>query len=152
MVNTNGHLIGFFYMFLLLLQGSLFFTRIHVNRWWTLTQEILVAVHGTLVAVYQGNNLWPMFFFGFAGIFVSTQMHGLGLSLRVRALILAVYLGAALWVYSGRGWVQLNEILRIPLIEYAAVFVLAGIFGLGLWVAKLVKNRPASPPEQAPAA
>jgi hypothetical protein len=46
----------------------------------------------------------------------------------------------------------LNEILRIPLIEYAAVFVLAGIFGLGLWVAKWVKNRLPSPPEQAPSA
>ncbi len=41
---TNGHLIGFFYMFLLMLQGSLFFTRIHVNRWWTLIQEFLVLV------------------------------------------------------------------------------------------------------------
>jgi hypothetical protein len=30
---TSGHIIGFFYMFLLLLQGSLFFTRIHTNRW-----------------------------------------------------------------------------------------------------------------------
>jgi len=36
MVNTSGHLIGFLYMFLLMLQGSLFFTRIHTNRWWTL--------------------------------------------------------------------------------------------------------------------
>ena len=32
MVSTPGHLIGFVYMFLLLLQGSLFFTRVHVNR------------------------------------------------------------------------------------------------------------------------
>jgi hypothetical protein len=28
MENTWGHLVGFFYMFLLMLQGSLFFTRI----------------------------------------------------------------------------------------------------------------------------
>ena len=34
-VATPGHLVGFFYMFLLLLQGSLFFTRAHRNRWWT---------------------------------------------------------------------------------------------------------------------
>ena len=32
MENTAGHLIGFFYMFLLLLQGSLFLTRIHINK------------------------------------------------------------------------------------------------------------------------
>lgn len=48
--NTQGHLIGFFYMFLLLIQGSLFFTRAHTNRWWTLTLEALVLVHGALVA------------------------------------------------------------------------------------------------------
>ena len=35
-------------------------------------------IHGTLVAVMQGNGIWPMFLFGFAGIFVITQMHGLG--------------------------------------------------------------------------
>ena len=79
MVNTSGHLIGFLYMFLLMLQGSLFFTRIHVNRWWTVLMEVSVMIHGTLVAVMQGNGIWPMFLFGFAGIFVITQMHGLGL-------------------------------------------------------------------------
>ena len=67
---TSGHLIGFLYMFLLLLQGSLFFTRVHVNRWWMLVQEATVLVHGTLVAVMQGNGLWPMFAFGFGGLFV----------------------------------------------------------------------------------
>ena len=40
MDNTTGHLIGFFYMFLLLLQGSLFLTRIHVNKYWTVVQEV----------------------------------------------------------------------------------------------------------------
>lgn len=141
MVATSGHLIGFLYMFLLLLQGSLFFTRIHVNKWWTLVQEITVALHGTLVAVMQGNGIWPMFLFGFLGIFVITQMHGLGLSLRTRALILAGYIGGVLWVYSERGWAQLNEILRIPLIDYLAVFVLAGIIGLGLWIARRLRSR-----------
>jgi hypothetical protein len=68
---TSGHLLGFLYMFMLMLQGSLFFTRIHINRWWMLVQEILVAAHGTLVAVMTANGMWPMFFFGFAGIFVS---------------------------------------------------------------------------------
>ena len=37
---TGGHLIGFLYMFLPMLQGSLLFTRAHVNRrWWTLAAE-----------------------------------------------------------------------------------------------------------------
>jgi hypothetical protein len=139
MANTSGHLIGFFYMFLLMLQGSLFFTRLHINRWWMVTQELTVMVHGALVAVMQGNDLWPMFAFGFAGIFVITQMHGLGLSWRARLAILAAFTVSALWVYSNAGWARLNEIVRIPLIEYLAAFLLAGIFGFGLWLGRRLR-------------
>ena len=137
---TSGHLIGFLYMFLLLLQGSLLFTRIHINRWWMLVQEVTVLFHGTLVAVMQGNDLWPMFAFGFGGIFVITQMHGLGWSRRTRVLVLAVYVALALGVYSQRGWVRLNEIVRIPFIEYLLVFVLAGLIGAGLWLVRRFKG------------
>jgi len=142
MENTSGHLIGFLYMFFLLLQGSLFFTRIHTNRWWTLVQEVTVLFHGTLVAVLQGNGLWPMFAFGFGGLFVITQMHGLGLSRPAKFAILSLYLGAALLVYSGRGWGQLNEIIRIPVIEYLAALVMAALLGGGLWVARRLRPRP----------
>lgn len=141
MEGTSGHLIGFFYMFLLMVQGSLIFTRVHLNRWWNLTLEVLVLIHGTLVAVMQGNELWPMFAFGFAGIFVITQMHGLGLKLWSRILILLAYIGAVIYIYSDRGWVQMNEILRIPVIEYAAVFLLAGLIAGGLWIARKIKDR-----------
>jgi len=147
MVSTPGHLWGFFYTFLLLLQGSLFFTRTHLNRWWMVTQELLVAVHGTLVAVMQGNGIWPMFLFGFLGLFVITQMHGLRLSLRSRWLILAGYIAGVLWVYSERGWANLNEIVRIPVIEYLAVLILALLIGGGLWLFRRlrgIKLRPAA--------
>jgi len=142
MANTPGHLVGFLYMFLLLLQGSLFLTRIHLNKWWTLTQEVAVGVHGTLVAIFQGQGLWPMFAFGFAGIFILTQMHGLGWSRLVRWLVGGLYVAAALFIYSGRGWVQLNEIVRIPVIEYLLVFVLAGLIALGLWIAGRFRKQP----------
>jgi hypothetical protein len=141
MENTPGHLIGFFYMFLLLLQGSLFFTRIHVNRWWTLTQEIVVLFHGTLVAVMQGSGMWPMFAFGFAGIFVITQMHGLGLSRLARGSILGLFVAATLGTYAALGWARLNEVVRIPLIEYAGVFALTGIFWLGLKLAGKLNSK-----------
>ena len=49
MLNTSGHLIGFFYMFLILIQGSLFLTRAHTNRVWTLCLELLVAVLSLLI-------------------------------------------------------------------------------------------------------
>ncbi len=145
MENTTGHLIGFIYMFLLLLQGSLFLTRMHVNKYWMVVQEASVAVHGTLVAVMQGNGIWPMFAFGFAGIFILTQMHGLGLPRWLKWTFTGVFVGAALLVYSSRGWVQLNEIVRIPLIEYLLVFVMAGLVALGVWIAGLLRRNASVP-------
>ncbi len=136
MENTPGHLVGFFYMFLLLLQGSLFFTRIHTNRWWTLVQEVTVLFHGTMVAVIQGSGIWPMFAFGFAGIFVITQMYGVPLKSWMRWAILGIFVGAVLLTYSQLGWGRINEVIRIPLIEYLLVFVLAGLVWLGLWIAR----------------
>lgn len=139
---ASGHLVGFFYMFLLMLQGSLFFTRIHINRWWTLAQEVIVLAHGTLVAIMQGNDLWPMFAFGFGGIFVITQMYGLGLSRRIRWLILLLYIAAALWIYSDRGLVNIHQITWIPIIDYLGVLLLAGLIGFGLWVAGRFRGQP----------
>ena len=138
---TTGHLWGFFYTVLLMLQGALMFTRAHTNRYWTFFLEFTVLAHGTLVAVMQGNGIWPMFFFGFGGVFVITQMHGLGLSRMIRGLLLASYVGLVLFVYNSRGWDKVNEIIRIPVIDYLAVVVLALLFGLGLWIAKKVQGR-----------
>ena len=131
-----GHLWGFFYTTLLILQGGLMYTRAHTNRYWTLLLEVVVLAHGTLVAVMQGAGMWPMFFFGFGGIFVITQMHGLGLSRWVRATILAAYIGAAVWIYSGRGLANIHQITWIPVIDYLGVLLLAGLFALGLLLAR----------------
>jgi hypothetical protein len=146
MESTPGHLVGFLYMFLLMLQGSLFFTRVHVNRYWTFTQEIGVLAHGTIVAVMQANGLWPMFFFGFAGMFIITQMHGLKLPGWAKWGFIAAFSGAALLVYSGRGVNKLDEIIRIPLIEYLSVALLALIFWLGLRISGRFKKRVSSAP------
>lgn len=142
MENTLGHLIGFFYMFLLLVQGSLFLTRAHTNRFWTVTLEVMVAAHGTLVAVMSSgpDGLWPMFGFGFLAIFVLTQMHGLGLSRRTRIVVGAGYVVAVVGVYTRRGWGSLDEIVRIPAIEYLLVFVIFGLVWLGLQIARTVAN------------
>jgi hypothetical protein len=129
-VATPGHLWGFLYMFLLLLQGSLFFTRIHINKYWTFVQEFTVLVHGTLVAVFQGNGLWPMFAYGFGTIFIVTQLYGLGLKKWQQWGFIAFYLLSALYVYNGRLLEGFMEIIRIPAIDYILVFVLAGVFWL----------------------
>ncbi len=142
-ISTSGHLIGFLYMFLLLLQGSLFFTRVHVNRWWTFAQEVGVLIHGTIVAVMQGADLWPMFAFGFGGVLVVTQMYGLKLSKWVRWGLLSTYILFALLIYSERGWENLNEIIRIPLIDYLAVLLLAGLLWLGMWLTRQFQGKAA---------
>ncbi|MBI9046955.1 MAG: hypothetical protein JEZ06_20885 [Anaerolineaceae bacterium] len=135
-ISTSGHLAGFFYMFLLMLQGSLLYTRMHVNRWWMFVQEVGVLIHGTMVAVMQGQEIWPMFAFGFGGVMVVTQMYGLKLKKWVRWIVLASYVGLVLLVYNQRGWANINEIVRIPLIDYLAVLLLAGILWLGMQVAR----------------
>lgn len=129
MVAEGQHVLGFLYMFLLMLQSSLFFTRVHINKFWMITLEVAVLFHGTMVAVMH-QQAWPMFFFGFFGLFIVTQMHGLGLKKWQRWLFLAIYLGGIFVVYSTRGWANVNEVLRIPLGEYAFVFMLAGIIWL----------------------
>ncbi|MFI6324871.1 hypothetical protein ACIBG8_45620 [Nonomuraea sp. NPDC050556] len=143
--STTGHLVGFFYMFLLLLQGSLFLTRAHTNRWWTLTLELTVAVHGTMVAVMTSgpDGMWPMFLFGFLGVFVLTQMHGLGLSRTVRWLLAACYAGSIMIAYGLRGELGSapGEIIRIPAIDYLLVGILALLTWSGLVLARRVRDR-----------
>lgn len=49
-------------------------------------------LHGTLVAVMNSgpDGMWPMFLFGFLGVLVITQMHGLGLAKSTRQLLVAL--------------------------------------------------------------
>ncbi len=141
MHSSASHLSGFFYTLLIMLQGSLFFTRIHTNRYWTFLQEFLVMIHGTIVAFSQGPNIWPMFFFGFAGILVVTQMHGIQLSKKLRSVIVLLYLAGVTWVYSGRGTDELEEVARIPIGEYVLVLILALILGGGLLIYNLATGR-----------
>ncbi len=138
---SPSHLSGFLYTLLIMLQGSLFFTRIHTNRYWTFTLEFLVLIHGTVVAYLQGPTLWPMFLFGFAGIFIVTQMHGIGLSRTIRLLLGGVYLFGVAWVYSDRGTSRLDETLRIPVVEYILVVLLALIIGGGILIFNLISGR-----------
>ena len=116
------------------------FTRVHVNRWWTLVLEVSVLLHGTFVAIGQGAGLWPMFAFGFGGIFVITQMHGLGWSIKIRSIIVLGYIGTALGVYANLGIAEINAVIRIPMIDYVLVFVFALVFGLIGWL--IGKNPP----------
>ncbi len=125
MEGTNGHLWGFFYTFLLMLQGSLFLTRVHMNKWWTVCLELLVSLHGTFVALEQPfGEIWPMFFFGFLSVFVLSQMHGLGLSIFLKGLITLMFGTSCVLMYSRKPLDKLNEPFRIPFIDYIGVYIL----------------------------
>ena len=62
-------------------------------------------------------------------------------------LVYAAFISGVLWVYAvaGRGWVNLNEILRIPIIDYGLVLVLGG--GLVLWQRRRMRARKDVKPE-----
>lgn len=131
-----GHLLGTFYILMLLLQGSLFFTRAHVDRGWTTVLEAFVLLHGAVVAwLSVENHDWGRFAFGFAAIFLISQMHGLGWSRRCRWLWFTGFMLALLLVYQGE-WMQgLNGALRIPIIYLIALPLIALLIraGLGLY-------------------
>jgi len=128
---TGGHLLGFLYMFMLMLQGSLFFTRVHVNPKWTIVSEISVVMHGVYVA-WQNSQHWPRFLAGFLGMFVITQMHGLGLSKTTRWVIGGIYIVLIGTVYAAttRFMDSWNAVL-IPMVEFALVLIVSTLV-LGL--------------------
>jgi hypothetical protein len=135
---TAGHLAGFFYMFMLFVQSALIFNRAHLNKVWTVTLEMFVLIHGILVAILQGNTLWPMFAFGFGAMIVLTQMYGLGLSTRTKWLVGAAFIALTFGTYAIMGRLaDIHEILRIPMLDYLVVFLLYGIFLVVLRVTKL---------------
>jgi hypothetical protein len=130
METTVGHLIGTFYTCMIMLQGCLMYTRIHSNKFWTFFLEICVVFHGATVAMMQQNGLWGMFLFGFLSIFIITQMHGLGLSKRIRWFFVGLYTFSAIFAYNNffQGS-MFAEIPRIPAVEYGLVF----LFSFLIW-------------------
>ncbi len=141
LIGTSGHLFGFFYMYLLFIQLSLSGTKYHMNRTWTFLLEITVLFHGTTVAILQGTGMWSMFFFGFATMFIVTQMYGLKISKTWKRSLTAFYLLFALFVYSGVYFDQqifmIHQVLWIPIILYILVFVI--VYALSL--PSLVKSK-----------
>ena len=138
---TLGHLLGTLYTLLLLLQGSLFFTRTHTNRWWTLFLEIFVIIHGCLVALVtnadnQGPEVAARFLFGFLVIFVATQMYGVNFKTWHRWAFFAALIISMVAFYQGR-WEIIGDIMRIPLIEYLSIFV----FALLIWLIFLLPGK-----------
>ena len=141
MENTFGHLAGFFYMFSLLAQSVFLFNRAHFNKYWTFFLEILVLIHGTVVAIYQANGIWPMFAFGFGAMIILTQIYGLGLKPWPRRIISILFvLGIIVYYTITNNFAGINEVIRIPFIEYGLVFVFYLIFLIGSYITKKFKK------------
>ena len=144
---TSGHLAGFAYMMLLLLQSSLFFTRFHVNRWWTMFLETVFVIHGATVAYFIMNKgdsgPWAMFLFGGVATFLITQLHGLGLNLRGKLLI-AIPLIGVLGIFYSIFPEQLIGLPRLPAIMYLGTFLMFGILWIMLRVVRIFGSLPVS--------
>jgi hypothetical protein len=132
---TPGHLMGFFYMLMLFVQGSLFMTRAHVNRWWTATLELFVVFHGATVAWFaahgQGGPNWAQFLFGGLGIFLITQMHGVALKPWHKWLLLTAVVSASA-AYYALNTDQVIGLARTMPTRYVFVMVLAGLIWLAM--------------------
>jgi hypothetical protein len=144
---TVGHLAGFSYMFMLFVQSALIFNRAHLNKWWTLMLEMFVLVHGAVVAVFQGNAMWPMFAFGFGAMFVLVQMYGLGLNTWTKRVLWVVFIALAVGTYASMGRLsEIHEILRIPMLDYMVIGLLYLIFLAGWGLSRLFRAGTASAP------
>lgn len=123
-VNTIGHLFGFFYMFLLFIQIGFLKTEVHYNSKWIVGLEVLVAFHGASVAYFvQNSDLWAMFFFGFGFIFVFTQIYGLTSNKKIIYSTWLIYGLAVVSYYGSTSIANVHQILWIPIIEYLHVFI-----------------------------
>ena len=131
---------GFFYMFLIFTQLSLAYTKVHLDMKWIILIESSVAIHAFIVAIYNtaffgSAEMWPMFFAGFAFMFVFTYMYALNIRRELRWLITGIYLAFVSWLYLplpiglGRDSTFLLrvEILWIPAVLYGLAFSFAAI-------------------------
>ena len=145
-VGTFGHLMGFYYNFLIMVQATLLFNRAHLNKWWKFFLESFVLIHAVAVAIFQGQEMWPMFGFGFGAMVILTQMYGLGLNTWAkRGLAIGfIVVVVAYYTLSGNA-AGMNEVLRIPIIDYAVIFLLYGVYLFIHWIINLF-NRSAPAP------
>jgi hypothetical protein len=141
---------GFIYMFFLFTQMSLAWTQIHLDARWVIFLESYVTIHAFIVAVYNtlqhgSPEMWPMFFAGFAFMFIFTYQYGLKIDKKIRMLLIGIYLLFVVWLYMptpigfGRELSYLTrlEVLWIPIILY----LLALVFGGGIYLNKRVPKR-----------
>ena len=108
----------------------------------------MVMVHGVVVAFMNVDGMWHMFGFGLGGVFVVTQVFGLGLKRAVCWTVVGLYVGIVLAFYSQWGWQDFPRVFRILGGYYIALPLLAAVIWL---LARMVgaKARGAATPGEA---
>lgn len=92
--------------------------------------EASVVAHAVMVAILAHEH-WPRFFAGFLGMFVITQMHGLGLSKATRWILGGLYVGAVALVYvRTKGLMYAYEAALIPFVEFLLVVIVSALVWL----------------------
>ena len=154
MANDPQLLTGFFFMFLLFTQMSLAYTKIHLDLRWLVLLQSWVAIHAVFVAVYNtlffnNSDMWPMFFLGFAFMFVFTYMYALNVKKHVKWLVTSAYILFLILIYTpvpygfGRdpSFLLRLEFIWIPLILYGLAALFA-VIALGWLKIKKQPNQP----------
>jgi hypothetical protein len=131
---------GFVYMFLLFTQVTVAWTWMHIARRWVIVLESYVAIHAAIVAIFNTSFfnspvMWPMFFSGFAFMFIFTYMYAFKVRRFVYFIAAAAYVIFLAWLYLpepigyGRSLENLArlEFLWIPLILHALAWLFAGL-------------------------
>ena len=140
-MDTDPQLLsGFFYMFLLFTQMAIAWTPAHLDKMWIILLESYVAIHAVIVALFNqdsfgGTVIWPMFFSGFAFMFVFTYMYALNVGKKVFAAVTVLYVASLAWLYIpapmgfGRdaAYLMRLEFLWIPMILYALAALFAAL-------------------------
>jgi hypothetical protein len=132
-------LTGFLYMMLLFTQVSLAYTWIHVDRKWIVFLEGFVGLHALFVAVYNtyqhgSSDMWPMFFSGFAAMFVFTGLYAFKVRRIIYLAVTCAWVLLLAWIYAPApyGYARpLSGLMRleplwIPIILYLLAIAFAG--------------------------
>lgn len=145
-VGEFGLLVGFFYLFLLLAQLSFANTEVHFSSAWIAILELLVGLHGPLIAIQKaiagqdaGSNglsfagpggIWIIFASGFLFMFAFTGQYSFRMPGWGRAMVFALYGAIVIGLYSQRGFGRLYEVTFIPAALYGGTFVFAVLMRL----------------------
>lgn len=138
-----GLLVGFFYMFLLLAQLSFANTEIHFSLAWLAILELMVGLHGPLIAIQKAlsgqdagvaglaftgpGGFWIMFATGFLFMFAFTGQYSFRMPKWGRALVYVLYAALVLGLYSQRGFARIYEVSFIPVALYGGAIVLSAV-------------------------